>query len=56
MNDRRYSLSKASRKRLQKGANVRAELLFIDMVQCYENIGDNSLNIAQALCQIGNHK
>ncbi len=54
VNNLRYSLSKAARKRLQKGSNVRAELLFIDMVQCFENIGDNSLNIAQALRQMGN--
>jgi len=53
VNNLRYSLSKAARKRLQKGANVRAELLFMDMVQCFENIGDNSLNIAQALRQMG---
>jgi len=53
VNDLRYSLSKAARKRLQKGSNVRAELLFMDMVQCFENIGDNSLNIAQALRQMG---
>ncbi|MBU0710498.1 DUF47 family protein, partial [bacterium] len=54
VNTLRYSLSKAARKRLQKGSNVRAELLFMDMVQCFESIGDNSLNIAQALRQMGN--
>ncbi|HCL00745.1 MAG TPA: Na/Pi cotransporter [Candidatus Marinimicrobia bacterium] len=53
VNRLRNSLSKATRKRLQDGSNVRAELLYMDMVKSFENIGDNLLNIAQALRQLG---
>lgn len=53
VNRLRHSLSKATRKRLQSGSNVRAELLYMDMVKSFENIGDNLLNIAQALRQLG---
>lgn len=48
----RAKYKKGARKRLQKGANVQAELLYIDFLRYYEHIGDNSLNIAQALRQI----
>jgi phosphate:Na+ symporter len=45
----RRNLNKLSQKRLRKGSNVRAEILFIDIVKHIEHIGDFSLNISQAL-------
>ncbi|MBN2534703.1 MAG: Na/Pi cotransporter family protein [Spirochaetales bacterium] len=45
----RNKLRKNAQKRLQKGAQVRSELLFIDIVRHFERIGDYSLNIAQSL-------
>ena len=42
-------LIKASRKRLRGGADVRTELLYLDMVKELEQIGDYSLNVAEAL-------
>jgi len=53
VNRLRYSLSKSARKRLQKGSDVQAELLYMDLVKSLENVGDYSLNIAQALQQMG---
>ncbi len=48
----RNTLRKASRKRLQDGADVKAELLYLDILKNFEHIGDNILNISQALRQI----
>lgn len=45
----RKSLKKKSRKRIQTGSNVKAELLYLDIVKHIEHIGDYSLNIAEAL-------
>ena len=53
INQMRDSLSKSARKRIQKGSNVKSELLYMDLVKNLENIGDNSLNIAQALRMMG---
>ncbi len=53
VNRLRHSLSKSARKRLQKGSDVQSELLYMDLVKSLENIGDYSLNIAQALRQMG---
>jgi phosphate:Na+ symporter len=52
INDNRNKLKKASQKRLQNGADVNSELLYLDILKNFEHIGDNSLNIAQALRQI----
>lgn len=52
INEYRNKLKKASQKRLQEGANVYSELLYLDILKNFEHIGDNSLNIAQALRQI----
>ncbi|MBN2535789.1 MAG: Na/Pi cotransporter family protein [Spirochaetales bacterium] len=52
MDQSRNVLKKNARKRLQKGYDVRAQLLFIDIVRHFEQIGDYSLNISQALRQI----
>lgn len=45
----RKSLKKIARKRLEKGENVKAELLYIDFVRKIENIGDNCFSISSAL-------
>lgn len=49
INQSRDTLKKAAQKRLQDGANVKSEILFIDILKNFEHIGDNALNIAQAL-------
>ncbi|MDY6915634.1 MAG: Na/Pi cotransporter family protein [Candidatus Cloacimonadota bacterium] len=48
INESRNKLKKAARYRLQEGADVRAELLYLDLLKNFEHIGDNALNIAQA--------
>ena len=48
----RDTLKRESRHRIQDGANVKSELLYIDMIRHFEHIGDNSLNIAEALREI----
>jgi phosphate:Na+ symporter len=45
----RKSLRRDSRKRLQTGSDVKAELLYLDLVKHIEHIGDYALNIAEAL-------
>lgn len=45
----RNTLHKAARKRIKAGSDVKAELLYMDMVRHIEKIGDHLLNIAQAL-------
>ncbi len=52
INRSRDQLKKASQVRLQNGANVRSELLYMDLLKHFEHIGDNSLNISQALTKI----
>ena len=47
----RNKLIDSSRKRLSKGSNPKAELLFMDIIKHLEHIGDYSLNISQALEQ-----
>ena len=47
----RNNLRKAARIRLQQGANVQSELLYLDILKNFEHIGDYSLNISQALRQ-----
>ena len=47
----RTKLKKSAQNRLQEGAEVKGELLYIDMLQHIEHIGDYSLNISQALRQ-----
>ncbi|HDQ13707.1 MAG TPA: Na/Pi cotransporter family protein [Sediminispirochaeta sp.] len=48
----RNTLQKAARRRIKLGSDVKAELLYIDIVRHIEKIGDHLLNIAQALRQI----
>jgi phosphate:Na+ symporter len=52
MNNLRDNLKNAAQQRLQEGGDVRAELLYLDLLKHFEHIGDNNLNIAQALSQV----
>ena len=52
MNNLRDNLKKATQYRLQEGSNVKSELLYLDLLKHFEHIGDNNLNIAQALRQV----
>jgi len=52
MNNLRDNLKKAAQHRLQDGSDVNAELMYLDILKHFEHIGDNSLNIAQALRQV----
>jgi phosphate:Na+ symporter len=45
----RDQLRNSATTRLQEGGNVPSELLYMDLLKHFEHIGDNSLNIAQAL-------
>jgi phosphate:Na+ symporter len=45
----RRTFTKSARKRIQEGEDVRSELLYLDMIKHFEHLGDNSLNIVQAL-------
>lgn len=47
----RKELKKVARKRLESGANVKAELLYIDLVRNIEKIGDRAFSISEALAQ-----
>ena len=52
INNLRDNLKSASQQRLQDGANVSSELIYLDLLKHFEHIGDNSLNIAQALRKV----
>ena len=52
INANRNMLRKSARKRLQEGSDVKTELLYLDLLKNLEHIGDNALNISQALRQI----
>lgn len=45
----RKDLKKTARKRLEGGADVKSELLYIDIVRRIENIGDNCFRISESL-------
>lgn len=47
----RKTLKKVARKRLESGADVKAELLYIDIVRQIEKIGDNCFSISSLLAQ-----
>ena len=56
IDDFRNKLIDSSRERLSKGSLPRVELLFMDIIKHLEHVGDYSLNISQALEQMGvNH-
>ncbi len=48
----RTKLKKTARKRLESGANVKAELLYIDMIRTIEKIGDHAFAITENLFQL----
>ena len=48
----RKDLKRVARKRLEGGADVKAELLYIDVVRRIENIGDNCFSISETLTGI----
>ncbi|NCD33920.1 MAG: Na/Pi cotransporter family protein [Spartobacteria bacterium] len=52
INQKRDQLQRISRRKLEKGADVRSELFFLDVVRHLEHIGDYSLNIAQAIREL----
>lgn len=45
----RKNLKKVARKRLENGADVKSELLYIDLVRHLEKIGDRAFSISEAL-------
>ncbi len=45
----RTKLKKLARNRLEEGADVRSELIYIDMVRAIERIGDSAFSISEAL-------
>ncbi len=45
----RKNLKKVARKRLESGADVKSELLYIDLVRQLEKIGDRAFSISEAL-------
>ncbi len=47
----RKSLKKVARKRLEEGADVKTELLYIDLVRQIEKFGDRAYSISEALSQ-----
>lgn len=47
----RKNLKKTARKRLESGADVKAELLYIDIVRQIEKIGDRAFSISSLLSQ-----
>lgn len=48
----RKDLKKVARKRLEGGADVKSELLYIDIVRTIEHIGDNCFNISEILTAV----
>lgn len=52
IDDLRSSLKKKARKRMQKGANVKVELLFIDIIRHMEKIGDHAFGISRSLREL----
>jgi phosphate:Na+ symporter len=52
VNKGRASLKKSAQKRLQDGAEVKGEILYIDMVEHIEKIGDYLLDVAECLRQL----
>ena len=45
----RSNLKKLARNRLEEGGNVKAELLYIDMVRTIEKVGDCAFSISETL-------
>lgn len=51
IDDFKKQLKKLARKRLEEGRNVKAELLYMDLVKQIERIGDHCFNISSLLAQ-----
>lgn len=47
----RKNLKKLARKRLESGADVKSELLYLDIVRQIEKIGDHAFTISGLLAQ-----
>ena len=47
----RKNLKKIARKRLEEGANVKAELLYLDVIRHIEKMGDHAFSISESLSQ-----
>ena len=47
----RKNLKKIARKRLENGADVKSELLYLDLVRQIEKIGDHAFSISEMLAQ-----
>ena len=52
INSYRSSLKRAARRQIQEGSDVKAELLYIDMVRQMEQIGDFCMNIMQEMANM----
>jgi phosphate:Na+ symporter len=52
IDDFRTNLKKVARKRLESGADVKTELLYIDLVRNIEKIGDRAFSISEALSEV----
>jgi phosphate:Na+ symporter len=52
INEMRNYLKESSSIRLQQGANVKTELLYIEVLRHIEQIGDHCLNVAEALARL----
>jgi len=53
VDDYRNRLKDEAQDRLSEGSDVKSELLYIEIVRQIEQIGDNALNVAQALRRAG---
>jgi phosphate:Na+ symporter len=53
INQMRSSLKQSASTRLQSGSDVKAELLYIDILRHIEQIGDHCLNITESLNRLG---
>lgn len=52
IDDFRSALKKKARKRMQAGANVKSELLFMDIVRHIEKIGDRAYGVSHSLREL----
>jgi phosphate:Na+ symporter len=52
INSFRNNLYKTSRKSIKSGGNLKGELLFMEIVRCFENVGDSCIAIAEELSRI----
>jgi len=47
----RKNLKKIARKRLEEGANVKAELLYLDVIRHIEKMGDHASSNSESVSQ-----